>query len=1069
MGKPKFKQQKSYNMKFNLLANCKNKSYYALILFIMGFGAIHAQSITISGAVSDGDGIPLLGVNVLVKGTSNGTVTDFDGLYEVKANVGDILVFTSIGFEAKEVTVGSESKINISLTSNVSELDEVIVVGYQTQTKREISGSISQVKSEVLERQAVGNFAEALQGQLAGVNVQAQSGAPGARVNIQIRGANSLASSGTQGLDPLAGEINPANNALGPLYIIDGVPFSDNPNLSPNEIESIEVLKDAATAAIYGSRASGGVIIITTKRAKPGSLKFNFSTYTSVNRITSSVPTLTGSEAIATDIQFIENSGLSFESSGILNRNPDALNNNTDWQDIILNNNAVTTNYNFKLSGGSDTANFSLVLDHLDQDGVLINSDFKRTNLRLNSNFKTGKFSLFSSMNLSRSDANREPWAILYDAVTASATEQGPDRLGAGNELGGNADQFNVLGNILQKLQEVSTNESNSAGGTLQFRYELADGLSARLNLSGNRTQTRGIFFQRSFRFVDDETGEILVGREDAAIAKLQESTTTFQQTSVEGILDYNKTFGKHKLSALVGYTLENRLWATTRTSVRGFRSNDLPTIDQAIDRENINVQGQDTDSALLGAIGTLGYNYDGRYLLRANVRSDSSSKFAEGNRVGVFYGASFAWNISNEEFFKNASALSFISDLKLRASYGEVGNQNIGDFRTLPLINNNLNVPIGNDGGIVNGLNQTRIFNENLQWETSISQNLGIDLNLFNNSVTIVGEYYKVEKDDLLFDLVIPASSGADPDGNNGARIASNIGALTNEGLEITAGYKNNSRALKWGINGTYTMNINEVTRLAGSTSQIVGDRLTPGSNRISTLPVNFAREGFQAGAFFLLDTDGIIRTQEELDEYLLLGGLTDGAQIGDVRLVDANGDGTIDFDNDRVFKGNNTPDFEVGLNINLDYKNWDFNMSWFGSYGSKILNGPKALAYDSQNHRDLLFAFTPTNTTSDIPINRRGGETTNYSPITDIFLEDGDYIRLRNIQLGYSLPQDILKKHGIAKFRIYLGASNLLTITNYTGFDPEVGGDGLFSRGLDRGLTPITASGRIGLEVGF
>ncbi|TSE10767.1 SusC/RagA family TonB-linked outer membrane protein [Aquimarina algiphila] len=1054
-------------MKFNLLANCKHKSYTVLFLLAMSFGVMQAQSITVSGTVTEG-GNPLLGVNVIVKGTQNGTVTDFDGLYEVTANVGEILVFSSVGFNSKEVTIGNESTIDVSLTANVSELDEVIVVGYQAQSKREISGSISSVKSEVLERQAVGNFAEALQGQLAGVNVQAQSGAPGSRVNIQIRGANSLSSNGTSDLDPNGGIANPGNNSLGPLYIIDGVPFSDNPNISPNEIESIEVLKDAATAAIYGSRASGGVIIITTKKAKPGNLNVNFSTWTSINRITSSLPTLTGSEFIALNRQFTQNSGLPFEVVGVLAVNPNALENNTDWQEEILNDNAVTRNFNVRLSGGSDVANFSLVADHLNQDGVYKKSDFRRTNLRMNSNFKKGRFKLFSSFFLSRSDSNREPWAILYDAIRAPATEAGPESLAEGNSLTGNADQFNIFGNILQKLQETSTNESNAAGGTLQFSYELADGLNARFNLSGNRTTTRAIFFEPAFRFVDEDTGELIPNRALEAISSLQETTTTFQQTSVEGILDYKKRFGDHNLSLLAGYTLENRLWATTRTRVNEFITNELPTIDQAIDRENITVSGQDTPSSIIGILGTVGYDYKGKYLIRGNIRSDGSSKFEPENRFEPFWGVSVAWSVAREEFFKNISAFSFINDLKLRASHGEVGNQNIGDFQTVPLITNNLNVPIGD--GIANGLNQTRIFNRDLRWETSISDNYGIDLSLFNNKFTFTGEYYTVRKEDLLFNVVLPASAGAEGQNNQPPTVATNIGELTNEGFEVTIGYKNRDHALKWGINGTFTTNRNEVTRLNGSTSQIDGGQITPGAGNFTTLPVNFAREGFQAGAFFLVPTDGIIRSQEELDEYQLLGGtIPQGAQIGDARLVDANGDGSIDFDNDRVFQGNNTPDFEVGLNFNLDYKNFDFNMSWFGSYGSKILNGPKALAYNQQNHRDLLFAYTPNNPTSNIPINREGANDVSYSPITDIFLEDGDYIRLRNVQLGYSLPKDVLSKIGVSKLRVYLGASNLLTITDYTGYDPEVGGDGLFSRGIDRGLTPITASGRIGVEVGF
>jgi len=959
---------------------------------------MYGQSKKITGTViSKSDNLPLPGVNVIIKGKKAGTTTDFDGFYEVNANIGDVLVFSSF----------------LTLQEDISELDEVVVVGYQKQSKREISGAISQVKSDVLERQAFTNFGEALQGQLAGVNIQAQSGAPGSRVNIQIRGANSLASTGTQGLDPLAGEVDPSNASLGPLYIVDGVPFSDYPNISANEIESIEVLKDAATAAIYGSRASGGVIIITTKRAKAGPIRVNLSTFTSINRITSSVPTLTGPEYIGLDAIFIENSGLSFEASGVLNRNPDALNNNTQWQDIILNDNAITKNYNARLSGGADNANFSLVLDHLDQEGVFINSDLKRTNARLNANFKKGKFTLFTSLFFSRSDANREPWALLYDAIKAPATEQAPQNA---FELEGNLDQFNVLGNIPQKLSQISIGEINTGGASFQFGYEVFDGLRARFNLSGNRTQTRNIFFQPGFRFLDDD-GNLLVGREEQAIAKLQEGTTTFQQTSVETILDYNKKIGKHKLTLLTGYTLEQRLWATTRINVREFETNNLPTVDQAIDRENINVSGNDTDSAIIGIIGTVGWSYDGKYAIRANVRRDSSSKFFGDNQSGWFGGISGAWTLSSEKFFENIGALSFISNLKFRASYGEVGNQNIGDFRTLPLITNNLNVPLGLLNEVRNGLNQTEIFNKDLKWETSISKNFGVDLGLLNGAFTLSAEYYEVEKEDLLFNVVLPPSSGGDPSQGNLAVVPSNIGSLTNKGFEITAGYKGSIGKVRYNLNGTFTQNENKVTRLNGAASQIPGDRITPGNNSLTALPVNFAREGFQAGAFFLVPTDGIIRTQEEL----------------------------------------------------VDYKNFDFSMSWFGSYGSKIFNGPKALAYDARNHRDLLFSYTSTNQNSNIPILREGVSETSLSPITDLFLEDGDYIRLRNIQIGYSLPNEMLKDIGISKFRIYLGGSNILTITDYTGYDPEVGGDGLFSRGLDRGLTPITASGRIGVEIGF
>jgi len=1051
-------------MKLNSPAHFK--THLVVFLCLISFGVINAQTKTIEGKVT-ADGIPLPGANVVVKGSSNGVSTDFNGLYQIEAKTNDILVFMYLGYVTQEVTIKDQTTININLVEDASELEAVVVIGYQTQRKREVSGAISSVKSEVLERQAVTNFSEALQGQVAGVNIQAESGAPGARINVQIRGTNSLTSTGTAGQDPLGGQINPNDNALNPLFIIDGVPFPEPPSISPNEIESIEILKDAATTAIYGVRAGNGVVIITTKRAKPGPIKVNLSTFTSINRITSSVPTLNTRDYIALNRQYIDNNGQSFESNGVFVNNPNALDNDTDWQDLIVNDNAITYNYNLRLAGGSDKSNFSLVLDHINQDGTLINSDFERTNLRLNNNFKKDRFSLFTSVFLSRDDSDREPWAILYDAIVSPATEAGPDRIEDDNSVSGDPNQFNVLGNILRKLQETSKRKSNTTSISLQFKYLLAKGLNAKVNISGSRNSSESTFFRPGFIFLDEDTGEVIPGRERAAISILTESTSLFEQGTLESLLDYKTNIGNHNLSLLGGVTAEQRTFNTTRTEVQEFRSNTpIPTIDQAIDTDIITVQGNISPNRLFSVLGSLGYDYDGRYLIRANVRRDGSSNFQPDFRYKTFGGVSVAWSIARENFFKDSNALSFINDLKLRASYGEVGNQNIGSFRTSRLIGNNFNIPIGND--IVNGLTQTDIFNQDLQWETSITSNLGIDLSLFKSAFNLTAEYYNVKKENLLLELPIPGSSGAEPNNNSPATIASNAGELTNQGIEISADFRDRKGDFTWGISGVFTRNINEVTRLFGATSQITGERITPGNNRLTDLPVNFARIGTQAGAFYLLRTNGIIRTQEELDEYqLLTGDITQGAQIGDLRFIDGNGDGSIDLTNDRQFVGNNVPDFEIGLNFDAKYKNVDFNMSWFGSFGSKIYNGPKALAFDANNHRDQLFAYTPTNTASNIPSIREA--TIPFVPFTDFFLEDGDYVRLRNVQIGYSLPKDVLKKIGLDQFRLYLAGSNILTITDYSGFDPEVGGDGLFSRGLDRGLTPITASGRIGVQLGF
>jgi len=987
-------------MKNSFLLLSRLRAALLTLVLMLGCSFAFAQTKTISGTVT-GAGLPLPGVNVKVKGGNTGAVTDFDGLYKIDASEGDLLEFSSIGFVTQTSKVGAANTIDIALVEDVEVLDEVVVVGYDTQKRSE---------------------------QLAGVNVQASSGEPGARINIQIRGASTINNGNTQGEQNFASINNlpqdPNDAANGPLYVVDGIILPEAPDLSPNEVESIEVLKDAASAAIYGNRAAGGVILITTKKAKPGKLKFNFSTYTALNKITSRFPTLNGPEFINLNYQYFLNSGANNPAILTLNQNADGLLFDTDFQDFVLNDNAISKNYNLRVSGGSENLNSSIVLDHINQEGVFLSSDFKRTLLRVNTNLKQGRFKSAVNLNMSRSFANRAPWGILYDAVRNPASSRGPNEVEE-NTVEGDENEVNILSNILQKIQETNTSEALTVGASIRSSYDIGYGLTARFNVNGYRTATDNVGFVPAFRYVGED-GELLPNRIDASVATLSQSQTIFQQAILEGIIQWNKSFGSHKFGLLAGYTVQDGVWETKAQAVFGFPElgSLIPTASAGTrDRED-QVRGTFANTRTLSQLGTFSYNYKGKYIARANIRRDGSNKFGPRQQFGTFWGVSGAWDIAKENFVSD-TGLSFIKQFKLRASHGRVGNDRIGSFLPVANLQAGKNVPLGlpidgrqriGQGSVITG-----VASRNLTWETKISNNIGLDMQLWKGAFTLSAEYYQNEVEDLLFGVLLPGSSGQDDD-----NFTTNIAALENTGYELTAGFQSKKKALKWGINGTFTTNRNEITRLAGLSDResLEGvQRIIPFDNNFPRIPVTSSRLGEQVGAFFVFRTDGIIRNQEELDAFKdgKSGAVVDESKIGDVRFVDVNGDGEIDV-NDRTFSGNSNPDFEAGLNFNMSYKNFDFNMSWYGAYGGKIFNAIKASSYRQRNHRDLLTAFTPENTTSDIGIvSVVGGATRDEALLSDIFIEDGDYIRLRNIQLGYTIPKDATKKYGINKMRIY------------------------------------------------
>ena len=1091
------------------LISRKQKLLFVVITWLTIFFA-SAQTKSISGVVSSKEG-PIPGAVVKLKGKNKAIITDFDGVYNIEAQIGDILIYEYVGYKTQEIVIGKNVTINIKLEIDVTDLNQVVIVGYGSQKRSEVTGAISSVDGDEVKKFATSSFQQALQGKVAGVTILDSGGEPGEGPIVQIRGVNTISSNraGTFPGDPNLNQQNPTTSGLTPLYVVDGVPFDNNPNISPNNIESIEVLKDAATTAIYGTRAAAGVILIQTRRGQKGKTAIDFTTYTGFDRVTSKVDVVNTREAFLIHRTIHDNNTPDQRYFSILQRNRNALRYDVDWQDFVIRETAQLTNANLRISGAGKDINYNLSLDNFNQAGKFRNSKYERTILRGNAGFNKGKLNVWSSMNVSFGKRQLAPWGLLGDALVLAPYTR-PFEIGKTNIIapfglgtdGTVNETFDApIGNLARKFAQDNRRDEFAFGSNIGITYSIFKNLKAKLNLGGSRTTNFSRFFQPKQEVFSEFTG--LIDESRTQEASIQNYNTAYQSFLREFTLDYDKFFGPHRVGILIGASAEERTWEELRVEGNTFLSPDQKTITNAAITSRSEQNVFPTTST--GFLGRLKYEYDKKYLLLANARRDGSSKFAPENRIGYFWGISGGWVASKESFIADSesSILANISNLKLRASYGRVGNDRIGDFLFLSPLGSNQN-PVFN-GGSELGASRTGIGNKDLKWETSITQNYGLDLGLFNGAFSLNADYYIVDKEDLLFGIPTPPSGGV-----NGGTIVVNSGELRNKGLELAASYQNRKKAFKWGVTGTYTQNDNEVLTLSGtSTDLIEGGSPIPFNNSVVPTPVTFIRPGFSAGAFFLIPTNGIITNEEDLEAYQgevsnVLGKRSNEIKLGDVRfvdrltednlkpIVDTNGqpvldaDGNVQFeagqdgvldsgdgvinDDDRVFAGNNIPDFEVGLNFNAEFKNFDFSMQWFGSFGHKVFNGPKNLTYAFASHRDIAYQFSAANLNSTIAAARTNGtRDPNVSSASDLFLEDGDFVRLRSIQLGYSLPNKVLKNVGITKCRIYVSAQNLLTITDYSGFDPEVGGDGLATRGLDVGNQPVSARGIFGLELSF
>ena len=1038
----------------------KGKTTMLLFAFVLcvGFSGF-AQSLKISGTVS-GDGQQLPGVSILEKGTANGVVSDFDGNYEITAKSDGVLIFSYIGYAIQEVPVNGKASINVSLNEDVAQLDEVVLIGYGAQKKKELAGAVAQVKSETIEQIATSDVGSALQGQIAGVNVTSSSGQPGDNAQILIRGINSVFGSNE------------------PLYVVDGIPQDGNPQLSVAEIETIDVLKDAASAAIYGTRGSAGVILITTKRGEVGKMNISLRSYYGVQDIVSSIPLLDFADYWYVDFwrnNHIKGNAYQNNSWTALEQNPFNFTNDTNIMDLLQEDMAPIQQHSINVSGGKQGLTYNVSMNYFDQEGSLINSGLQRLNIRANTRYKKDKWTLTTGLGIRTDEQRFTPFRVLLDGYRYKPYQNYIDPTQETIDDGDlNDNDLNALGYFTAKLKRTDVRNGDNFNFNTQARYDISESMNLTTRVGINRTNYLRVQIDPLFNTYDQD-GNLRQPQIRSGVYNQHQRMTS---QTVESIFNYGKDFGYHNLKFTAVASAEK--YTNTSFFARKYDliSNESQTLNGATLDPDVGTGNgwmQNRESTLIGLLARAQYNYKSKYFLSASIRQDGSSRFAEENRWIYAPSASAAWVISEEDGW-DANFGDTINFFKLRGSFGTTGNQSIGDYSTQPTVTLGHDYVFGRDTETLTlGATQRDFKNPLAQWEKKVEYNFGVDFGMFNNKLTITTEVYDGSRTNMLFPVVLPPSVGTNATTGALQSVILNIGDMRNYGSEVSVNYKHKGR-FKWDVSANYSTNKNKVTRMSeyNKFSFLSGSQVAPG------LPsedlVTALREGYPAGSFFLIETDGIIRTQEELDVYK---ELMPTANLGDLRYidqltVDTDGDGvpdaadgTITID-DRVYKGNGLPEYELGFRFNAEYKRFDFSMIWYAAIGGEIINGSKAYAYKQGTHQDLVHQWTPANPTSDIP-SFRGRDHENMRGYTDFWLQDGSFARLKNITLGYSLPRSFTNKLKINRLRFYVAAENLLTITDYDGFDPEIGGDGLNTRGIDAGVYPISAQYRAGLLLNF
>ncbi|WP_243739347.1 SusC/RagA family TonB-linked outer membrane protein [Flavicella sediminum] len=1028
-------------MKKQNLFRCKitmSRFLLVAILSLLCFNANAQQNqITVTGTViGDSDALPIPGVTILIKGTQKGTSSDFDGLFSIKTEMGATLTFNYVGMEPQEVKVTSAT-MAILLKSSVDELEEVVVVGYGTVKKKELTGAVAQVKAEQIEAFVTPDLASALQGQVSGVNITAASGEPGEQASIQIRGVTSLVGSNE------------------PLFVVDGIAQQGNPGLSPNEIQSIDVLKDAASAAIYGSEGAGGVILITTKRGKEGKMSVTLNTTYGVQTLRDGIQLMDTKESLFYATTRYENGATPFVPGPV--RNANWINNNNTFDGYVLINNADTKQHTLNVTGGTKNFSYNAVVGYFEQQGTLINSGFRRINGRTTTSYTTDNWKINTSLAFTTEKRERSSNGLIVNALryTPYYPIVDPDSdVVYTNGNGGVTTPLDILARALKKKDNSTRDRINAS---LSVTRNFGENLTAVATVGTAITADVRNQFTPKYTVIDltDNTSEV-----DPTKSFVQVNTGRITTLSSDFSLRYKKKFGDHNIGAQTTFAIKEEGQESIQARQEGVANNNISVLNGATINPSVS-NGANFDNTLIGVLGRITYDYKGKYLFSGLVRRDGSSKFGTGYKWGTFPSVSFAWNISDEDFWSNHK--SVVNNFKFRISRGTVGNNRITPYSFSSGVDSSMDYIFDeNDANVSYGNAVKSYATADLIWETKTETNIGVDLAFLKNKFSVSVDYYDARNKDMLFPDRLPGSAGAYYSPN----VVLNIGNMTNKGLEIAGRYRAKIGKSRLDLRGTFSKNVNEITKTAGSTvinnansTLISGD---PGS--ITTV----LAEGYEIGSFFLYETNGVIKTEEQLAEYQKFPSRVN-AKLGDLIFVDHDESGDID-DADRHYLGSALPDFEYGINLRWSYKNFDVSTNWYGTVGAELMNGNKAAAYTYGRHKDLVNQWSVDNPTSNIPLNRGGLKegSFNYIGSTDYWLENGDYLRLKLVTMGYSIPKNVCEKMGATSLRLFLTAQNPLTFTNYSGYDPEVGGN-VTRRGLDVSRYPVTALYTLGLNLKF
>jgi TonB-linked SusC/RagA family outer membrane protein len=1004
------------------------------------------QEVPVSGRVTDSQGQPLPGVTVLVKGTTNGTSTAADGSFSLNVPENSTLIFSSVGFKTQELSVtGATSTIAIRLSDDQQALNEVVVVGYGTQTRQDLSTSVASVGSAALARQPVAGFDQALQGQAPGVQVTAPTGAPGAGINVRIRGNASLSLNGS------------------PLYVIDGVPVLPdyaasqeisignqrlNPlnTINPNDIESIDVLKDGAAAAIYGVRAANGVVVITTKRGKIGQAQVGLNVYYGKQYLRKKIDVLNTAQ-YAQEVNEVQTNGGLTPPFPNLNNLPNI---NTDWQDAVYRP-ASLQSYQLNVSGGTDKTRYYVAGGYFNQQGISLNSGFDRFNFKVNLEQQISKrFKVGTNLNLSRTHTNgstRSELALGNSGTVLGALSQIPTVpvYNADGSYGQNTliQSDNPIANLLENSNNAIVYQSI---GNLFAEFDILKDLRLRSSVGIDfRTQSENAYQTRRY---PGSTGQARTAN-NQQVVWLNENTLTWNHTFNE----------KHHLTLLAGESMQQSTRFTSGATVRDFSSDAVPYLSAGATVVGI-PYSYGEEWALLSFFGRANYDFDGKYLFQASFRADATSRFIDKYRFGYFPAVSAAWRVSKESFFPQGGA---VSDLKLRASFGANGNQEIYPYQRFSRYSPGSNYPSAGSGGIVGGITQTDIGNNQLRWETTYQYNGGLDFSMFNNRLTFTFDIYNKQTKDLLLSVPLPQSAGVD-----NLNVTQNLGRIQNRGIEIglvTTNVEAKDGGFGWTTNFNVSGNRNKILDL-GQLISSTGES----APRTITYDYSISQPGQVLGAFYGYVRQGIVQSNAEGQS--LPKPVEGTLKAGDISYADLNGDGQI-TPADRTVIGNPNPKAFAGVTNTFTFKGVELSVFFQGSFGNQIYNQTRSII-EAQNSlfnqsARVLNHWTPTNTNTDIPRPVAGNSSNNY--FSSRWIEDGSYVRLKNLTLAYNFPTTLSKRAAIQNLRLYVTAQNLITWTHYLGYDPEVSADPFSSTafGRDYGVYPQPRTFTVGLNANF